>query len=466
VVDAYFTAAALAIAVSMRGDDDAALGLFYEALSLARRSGEDSLLVNALNNLGSIQADLYNLDDAAPLLEECLEGALRLGSRRQIIFAAGNLVQCLCMMGHAARAMAVTREHLIGRIKADDPPALHRNEEIALALLDNQLLDEAESVLGGPEHIDPMSNEMATARVWLGARMLLARGRPAEALQLGLQRRAWLRQTGEEGTVAADRLNLLRVTARAADQMSDHALAYRLLEEAFAKHELLLGRAARSRQLSLQISHRLRETEWERDTAQQMAARLGALNATLQTQIAENERLQQKLRAQALEDPLTGLHNRRHLMEAGAALLALLRRRGEPLALVLVDLDHFKRINDEHGHEAGDQVLCAFAELTRRETRAEDLACRYGGEEFVLLLPGAQAEQAAARVQTLLEKFCDLHFSDAEGRSFSCSFSAGVAVSAAAAEPLSTLLARGDDALYAAKAAGRNRVHLAPPVEG
>ncbi len=109
-----------------------------------------------------------------------------------------------------------------------------------------------------------------------------------------------------------------------------------------------------------------------------------------------NERLQQHLRVQGLEDPLTGLHNRRHLMEAGSALLSLLRCRGEPRAVVLIDLDNFKRVNDVHGHETGDLVLKGFAGLARRQTCAEDLACRYGGEEFVLLLPGAQADQADA----------------------------------------------------------------------
>jgi diguanylate cyclase (GGDEF)-like protein len=194
-----------------------------------------------------------------------------------------------------------------------------------------------------------------------------------------------------------------------------------------------------------------------------MALRLGALNSTLQAHIAETERLQQQLRAQTLEDPLTGLRNRRHLMGAGAALLALMHRRSEPLTVVLIDLDHFKRVNDEHGHEAGDQVLCAFAELTRRQTRTEDLARRYGGEEFVLLLPGAQATHAAARIDELRAQFRDLVFVDAAGHRFGCSFSAGVAVSDRSSETLPALLERADSALYFAKQSGRDRVQLAPP---
>lgn len=467
LADAYLTAASLGSVVSMRGDDDGALDLFYQALALARRSGEGGLIVNALNNLGSYQADLYNLEDAAPLLRECLAGALRLDSRRQIIYAAGNLLSCLCMQGEAAEALALAREHLMGRIRPDDPPALQRDEELARALLDNGLIDEAQALLQGEAALDPFSNETATTRVALNARILLARGQAHEALALCLARRDWLQEHDEGSTLPIDRVGLLRVAAQAAHQVAQPALAYELLQQAFSTHEQLLGRAARSRQMSLQITHRLRQAEQERDSAQEMSARLVALNTELQAQVAENARLQQQLLAQALEDPLTGAHNRRHLLQAGSALLALLRRRGEPLALAMVDLDHFKRVNDEHGHEAGDRVLQAFAQLARQNARAEDLVCRYGGEEFVLLLAGANAEQASARLAQWLLQFRALHFTDAAGQTFSCSFSAGVTDTnantdtGATAEPLQALLRRADDALYRAKQQGRARVQLA-----
>lgn len=460
-VDAYLTASSLGTVVSMQGDDDTALNLFYQALALARRSGERSLIVNALNNLGSYQADLYNLDDAALLLEECLAGALALGSRRQIIYAAGNLMCCLCLRGDAAQALAVAREHLLGTIRADDPPALQRDEELARALLDNGLVDEADAMLRGEIQVDPLSNETATARVVLNARILLARGQAAEALAVCLARRTLLREQGEDGTPPIDRVSLLRVAAEAAHQVGEAGLAYDLLAQAFSTHEQLLGRAARSRQLSLQITHRLQQAEWERDAAQQMSARLAALNAELQLQVQENDRLQQQLRAQALEDPLTGAHNRRHLLDAGSAMLSLMRRRQEPLALAMVDLDHFKRVNDQHGHEAGDRVLQAFAELARRNSRAEDLVCRYGGEEFVLLLAGADAEQAAARLAELLEAFCLLSFEGASGDPFQCSFSAGVTASGPGAASLQKMLSQADAALYIAKHQGRARVQLA-----
>jgi diguanylate cyclase (GGDEF)-like protein len=190
-----------------------------------------------------------------------------------------------------------------------------------------------------------------------------------------------------------------------------------------------------------------------------VAAGLESLNASLRAQVAENERLQQQLRLQVLEDPLTGLHNRRYLQETGAALLALARRRGDPLAAGIVDLDHFKRVNDRHGHDAGDRVLQGFARLARGALRASDLVCRSGGEEFVLLLPGADAAQARARLERMLGEFRSVVFEGA-GAHFACTFSAGIALPLAD-ESLEHLLRRADVALYAAKAAGRARVVIA-----
>jgi two-component system, cell cycle response regulator len=467
-LDAYLCASALGTVLSMRADDDAALDLYYQALALARRTGEDSLIVNALNNLGSFQSDLHNLDDASILLEECLAGALRVGSRRQIIYAAGNLVECLCHMGQAARALAVANEHLIGRIRPQDPAALHRDEEIARVLLDNGLVAQAEDALGGQAHVDPLSNEMATSRIWLEGRILLARGEADRALRLSLARHRLLKREGQERPLPIDWICLMRLASEAAYRVGRHRLACRLLEEAFETHERLLGRAARSRQLSLQITHRLSHAEWERDAARQLAQRLESLNASLQAQVLENERLQGQLRAQALEDPLTGAHNRRHLMEAGPALLSSMRRRAAPVSVVLVDMDHFKQINDRHGHETGDCVLRTFADMARHALRAEDLVCRYGGEEFVLVLAGSGEEQATRRVEELLARFGEMRFAAAHEGEFACSFSAGVAGSADASASLQLLLKRADEALYAAKAAGRACVQraaatMAPP---
>jgi len=432
VVDAYLTARALGIAVSLQADDDEALDLFHQALSLARRSGELALVVNALNNLGSFLSDLHNLEDAAPMLEECMAAALRLGHRRQIIFAAGNLTQCLCFMGRPAEALAVARRHLIPLIAPDDPPALQRDEEIARALIDSGLVDEAADALGGDASDDGLGQEQLTGRVCLLARILLHRGQAAEALALCRERQAHLAGEPAPTTAAFDQVDLHRITARAAAALGQHELAYRQLQAAWTVNEARLGRAARSRRLNLQIVHRMRETEWERDVA----------------------------RCQALEDPLTGLANRRCLDEQGAELVATALADGGTLSAVVLDLDHFKQVNDHYGHEAGDRVLQAVARWLRMSLRAGDVAARNGGEEFVVLLPGTGAAGAASLIGRVLAEMRQVEHV-ADDQRFQCTFSAGVA-ELEPGDTLTRLLARADGLLYQAKEAGRDRVEAAP----
>ncbi len=162
--------------------------------------------------------------------------------------------------------------------------------------------------------------------------------------------------------------------------------------------------------------------------------------------------LQALLREQAMHDPLTGLLNRRALVERHGHET---RDAPAPLALVVLDLDHFKRINDTHGHPAGDAVLRDFAAALRSGLRGGDALFRLGGEEFALLLPGATAAQAAARVEglrTIVSRWQLGQLGEA------VTFSAGVAVGGAG--PLDKLLAAADEALYLAKRNGRNRTEV------
>ncbi|MBL8346591.1 MAG: diguanylate cyclase [Rubrivivax sp.] len=162
--------------------------------------------------------------------------------------------------------------------------------------------------------------------------------------------------------------------------------------------------------------------------------------------------LQALLREQAMHDPLTGLLNRRALLERYGHET---REAGVRLALVVLDLDHFKRINDTHGHPAGDAVLRDFAAALRSGLRAGDALFRLGGEEFALLLPGASAAQAAARVEGLRTIVGRWHLGQLGE---AVTFSAGVAVGGEG--PLESLLAAADEALYLAKRNGRNRTEV------
>lgn len=161
------------------------------------------------------------------------------------------------------------------------------------------------------------------------------------------------------------------------------------------------------------------------------------------------------LREQSILDPLTGLFNRRYLEETMERERA---RNGQPLAVIAIDVDHFKRFNDSHGHEAGDQALVALARLLRESVRNTDIACRYGGEEFVMLMPDTPAAIAAERAEALRVQVRELCLRFSGGQQEPVAISVGPAVAPGDGTRADVLLLRNaDTALYAAKAGGRDR---------
>ncbi|MDX9843684.1 MAG: sensor domain-containing diguanylate cyclase [Aquabacterium sp.] len=201
------------------------------------------------------------------------------------------------------------------------------------------------------------------------------------------------------------------------------------------------------------------------DEIGQLQAAVHALQASLQrTQEleAERETLITELRQLSHRDHLTGLMNRRAFDDLAPAQLAQSERRRWPLALLLFDLDHFKRINDQHGHETGDQVLQHVAQLAQAQLRSGDLLARYGGEEFIALLPDCDVDAALALAERLRQAMQQepLHLPDGSMLHLSASF--GLATRSAGLQAsLPELFSRADAALYAAKAQGRNQVQLA-----
>ncbi|MFC4060087.1 diguanylate cyclase [Planomonospora corallina] len=184
-------------------------------------------------------------------------------------------------------------------------------------------------------------------------------------------------------------------------------------------------------------------------------------NERLRGQLAVIEALRADLAEQAVRDALTGLHNRRYLMEALRREMRLAIAEDRPLSVALLDVDHFKRINDRYGHGAGDQVLARFAELVGGHVGPGDVLARYGGEEFVVVLPGAAGEQAWERVDAVRREVAAGPV-PAGGHTLPVTFSAGVAALTGVCKS-EELLHAADEALYEAKRAGRNRVVLAPP---
>jgi len=175
----------------------------------------------------------------------------------------------------------------------------------------------------------------------------------------------------------------------------------------------------------------------------------------------DNLTLREKLREQSLSDPLTGLFNRRYLFEQMDREMARWERTHQPFALMLIDIDHFKKFNDRYGHDVGDAVLVEVSNLLREFTRRSDLACRLGGEEFVVLIAGVEQEQAVNRAEAIRVAIKRLLL---DGVEETISISSGVAMYPQHGEDPVTLLRAADQALYASKRSGRDRTSLAGAV--
>jgi diguanylate cyclase (GGDEF)-like protein len=195
------------------------------------------------------------------------------------------------------------------------------------------------------------------------------------------------------------------------------------------------------------------------------------LFATIAAVALENASLYRIAEQQAISDGLTGLYNHRHFYERLGMELTRARRSGEPLALLMIDLDDFKQLNDAHGHPAGDEVLRTVGRILAEETRrGVDLAARYGGEEFAVFLPntavmaaGAPGKGAAAVAERLRSTIAQAPIEHGEGDAkltLHITVSIGLAVYPATASTMGELVAQADAALYLAKRRGKDRVEI------
>ncbi len=200
------------------------------------------------------------------------------------------------------------------------------------------------------------------------------------------------------------------------------------------------------------VAHDITEHKWlEND--------LTFANEALTRQLEEINKLRDELQEQAIRDPLTNVFNRRYLSEFLVKEVARAEREQAPLSVVIMDVDNFKQFNDTYGHRCGDIVLKAIADFLVERTRRGDVVCRYGGEEFVILMPGVTLEVGYERAETWRQDFSE-SVVEYEGMKFSATFSAGVATFPQHGTTDESLLQAADRALYQSKNAGKNRVTM------
>jgi diguanylate cyclase (GGDEF)-like protein len=348
------------------------------------------------------------------------------------------LGNCSRALAYSERTFAITTELgmvdlqvLILALQANCYGALH-NEGRALAL--------SQKAIGLAKTQQP--EVLADSYLSLG-RLYQTLNRPTDALPV-LREVLALAGAFKEQAMRGNQL-----LAKCYEMVGDHRIAYKhyqIFHQLFAE---IFTEDSERRMRALEIMHQIQEAKREAELER-------AKTLALESYVKKLEALNQQVRELSVRDELTGLHNRRHLTDQLMNLFDEAKYRSAPLSLILLDIDHFKVINDTFGHLVGDAVLKQVAELLMTEVRGSDIVARFGGEEFAVLLPESSIERAiltAERIRVAVESAVRSPL----GSTQTVTVSLGVAV-ATGYEDVDMLLGQADAALYQAKRSGRNRV--------
>jgi diguanylate cyclase (GGDEF)-like protein len=194
-----------------------------------------------------------------------------------------------------------------------------------------------------------------------------------------------------------------------------------------------------------------------RSTEDSLRSAYAELESLVAQRTAELRSANERLSTQAISDPLTGLYNRRYLADFVERELSRTRRGGHKTVFAMIDIDHFKHINDTFGHEAGDDVLRALSGFLRAQIRQEDLAFRYGGEEFLLVMPCATFDGIPSRIEKIREQITHVTIEHLHHPLIPVTLSIGVAIFPDHGDTADEVIRCADTALYLAKEGGRNR---------
>jgi diguanylate cyclase (GGDEF)-like protein len=465
-----------------RGDMGAALTDLTESHALYVRLGDADRERHTLNDIANLYADrrVGEYDRALEYYRQLLASHQAVGHQAEISTALFNIGTTLDTKGQSAAALPYFHRSLdIERRRGDAGEIAFVQRAMAGAL--TRAGRPAEAL---PRLDDVLAYSLRTGDVDGIARTRLSRGvalralgRPAEALgeldaarahfdstgntrfleKLHDERAQALAATGDWRGAYEARGTQMRMQAALAEQLKqEHTSRLRVqfdTEKKEAENRALL-RENRLRGQALAAGARVRRLQ---------AVVLGlsaAVMAVLVALIVRHVSAAKQLRTMAMTDELTRLPNRRHLLSVAHERLDDARRAGTPISVLALDVDHFKRINDTFGHEVGDTVLRRVAQAARGALRHDDHIGRTGGEEFVVVLPHADAAQAlevAERLRAAVER---LDWADVDA-ALRVTVSVGVAERAPADADFAALSRRADDSLYRAKQTGRNRVELA-----
>lgn len=450
---------------------DETIRYMHLALETLRTVDVSPHLATAMSNLA---ASLVTVGDYAPareLAQDALGLLPRYDNPQLWLFARSNLAEAQLGTGDAAGALQ-TIDAMLGD-PANPPRSAAQAHYLAISAevyaLHGRLADAERCVREAHAIRDAYPGGYnAVYATWAAAALADARDdddAAFAALDLAIETAERLRHVP---TLCKACAAAARRFARAGRWEDAYRRQARLTE---VSHERLANRAGAKHYL-LKVEHELQHAREARDRAERerqeslaLNRQLERLNRELERKVREVEELQGRLAAEAVHDPLTQLFNRRYLDSVLPALLAGANRRAAPLSLALVDLDHFKGVNDRHGHLAGDRVLMQIGRVLATSLRPADVLCRYGGEEFCVVLPDTDADGARTALATLAARLRELVVPWGNVTLSGFTFSAGIAVAPDDGLTQAELVSAADRALYHAKAQGRERVVLARSAE-
>ncbi|HJU24456.1 MAG TPA: diguanylate cyclase [Casimicrobiaceae bacterium] len=447
---------------------DEAIRYLYEALESLRGVARSPQHPTVMSNLAAALVTVGDYAPARELAQEALGELSHYDNPQLVMYARSNLAEALCGMGLVDAAL-----HVVDAMLMEVGTPMRRtaqNHYLAIAAevyaLHGRVDDAAACATVACDILADFPGGFNEAHAtWATAVVADARG-DADAISPLMAAAEVARKHRYLPNECKAWARLCERNAQARDFEAAYACAQKLLA---AQTERLSHRASAKYYL-LRVEHELGTARAERDRAvaqrremERLNDELARLNADLSHKMIQVEALKAQLAVEVVHDPLTQLANRRYLDSVTPGLIGSALRRDAPLALALLDLDHFKLVNDRYGHPAGDLVLREIGRVLPMSLRPADVVCRYGGEEFCVVLPDADAHGALRALASLAARLSDLRIAWNSDTLGGFTFSAGIAALRVHGKSFEDLLATADRALYQAKDAGRNRILIADP---
>lgn len=428
------------------GERSQALEYYQKELELAQRLESEEELFGAYHDIGFYFEREGDFERSLTYLTKAR--AYVGGNRRSEAFLYLSLAQLHANMGELERAQTYAEQALelsrgggmsrVVRYALEHlADVLKRREDYSAALAIYQDLFK----LSGELHELPGELHLAVAKLYH------AGGQP-EAAHTELTKALPLLEQGGDKRLCLECHRLLCAFYK---QQPDFERAFYHLEHYHTYYVALFNEESETRVRALDVAHRL-------DSLRQESELLQEKNRMLEAHLEQFRVLHEQVRELSIRDPLTGLHNRRYLFEQAEILFRLAKRQQRPVSVAMLDIDHFKAVNDTYGHTLGDDVLKRVADLLKNALRGADLLARYGGEEFAVVMPDTTLESAAITCERVRRNLQDYPWRDAHPE-LKVTLSIGVVE----ASGLEAGFSQADEQLFEAKRQGRNRVSYPAP---